>query len=146
MDFPIVDLMDTQRSLEWLEQHFHAQGMCCPQCGASRDEARLFRVNRKSGLPVYRCRHCDRIYTVYSQTIFAGSQLTAPQVVLLLQGILQGKSSRQLGRELVLTEVTVLLWRHRVNAQAERLQPETALTDLNTESDEMFQKAGEKRY
>jgi transposase-like protein len=146
MDFPIVDLLDTQRSLDWLEQHFHAQGICCPRCGASRDEARLFRVNRGSRLPVYRCRRCDGIYNVYSQTVFAGSQLTAPQVVLLLQGVLQGKPSRQLGRELDLTEVTVLLWRHRLQAQAEHLQPETALTDLNTESDEMFQNAGEKRH
>ena len=145
MDFPIVDLLDRQRSLDWLEQHFHAQGVCCPHCGASRDEARLFRVNRGSGLPVYRCQHCDGIYNVYSQTVFAGSQLTAPQVVLLLQGVLQGKPSRQLGRELNLTEVTVLLWRHRLQAQAEHLQPETALPDLNTESDEMFQNAGEKR-
>jgi transposase-like protein len=145
MDFPIIDLLDTQRSLDWLEQHFHRQGMCCPQCGASRDEGRLFRINRGSGLPVYRCRHCDRVYNVYSQTLFAGSQLSAPQVVLLLQGILQGKTSRQLARELDLTEVTVLLWRHRVQAQAEQLQPETALSDLNTESDEMFQNAGEKR-
>ena len=145
MDFPIVDLLDTQRSLDWLAQHFHGQGMCCAHCGASRDEARLFRVNRGSGLPVYRCQRCDGIYNVYSQTVFAGSQLTAPQVVLLLQGILQGKSSRQLSRELTLTEATVLLWRHRLQVQAERLQPETALPDLNTESDEMFQNAGEKR-
>src|SRR5258708_40001811 len=111
--------------------------MCCPGCGANRDEARLFRVNRRSGLPVYRCRRCDRTYNVYSQTIFAGSGLTAPQVVLLLQGILQGKSSRQLGRELALTEVAVLLWRHRVDAQAERLQPETALNNRNPETDDM---------
>jgi transposase-like protein len=146
MDFPIIDLLDTQRSLDWLEQHFHPQGMCCAHCGASRDEARLFRINRSSQLPVYRCRRCNGVYNVYTQTLFAGSQLTAPQVVLLLQGILQGKTSRQLSRELGLTEVTVLLWRHRVQAQAESLQPESALLDLNTESDEMFQNAGEKRY
>jgi transposase-like protein len=146
MDFPIIDLLDTQRSLDWLEQHFHPQGMGCAQCGASRDEGRLFRINRSSQLPVYRCRRCDGIYNIYTQTLFAGSQLTAPQVVLLLQGILQGKTSRQLSRELGLTEVTVLMWRHRVQAQAEDLQPESALLDLNTESDEMFQNAGEKRH
>ncbi len=118
--------------------------MGCAQCGAGRDEARLFRINCSSQIPVYRCRRCDGVYNVYTQTLFAGSQLTAPQVVLLLQGILQGKTSRQLSRELRLTEVTVLLWRHRVQTQAEALQPETALADLNTESDEMFQNAGKK--
>ena len=115
----MVDLLDTQRSLDWLEQHFHPQGMCCAQCGASRDEARLFRINRGSRLPVYRCQHCGGIYNVYSQTVFAGSQLTAPPVVLLLQGVLQGKPSRQWGRELNLTEVTVLLWRHRLRIGTE---------------------------
>ena len=84
------------------------------------------------------------MYNLYSQTLFAGSQLTASQVVLLLQGILQGKTSKQLARELDLTEVTVLLWRHRVQAQAEHLQPETVLADLNTESDEMSQNAEKK--
>ena len=144
MDFPIIDLLDTQRSLDWLEQHFHPQGMYCPHCGASPDQGRLFRITRSSRLPVYRCRRCDGIYNVYSQTVFVGSGLSAPQVVLLLQGILQGKTSQQLGRELGLTEVTVLLWRHRLQAQAEHLQPESALADLNTESDEMFQNAGKK--
>jgi transposase-like protein len=145
MDFPIIDLLDRQRSLDWLDQHFHPRGLNCPHCGASRDESRVFRVNKGSGLPVYRCRCCTGVYNLYSQTLFAGSQLSAPQVVLLLQGILQGKTSKQLARELGLTEVTVLLWRHRVQAQAEALQPETALADLTTESDEMFQNAGEKR-
>jgi len=83
------------------------------------------------------------VYNVYSQTVFVESQLTAAQVVLLLQGIVQGKSNKQFGRELELTEVTVLLWRHRVQAHAEALQPETALEDLKTESDEMFQSAGQ---
>ncbi len=144
MDFPIIDLIDTERSLDWLEQHFHPHGIGCPQCGASRDEARLFRVNRGNGLPIYRCRRCDGIYNVYSQTLFAGSQLTAPQVVLLLQGVLQGKTSRQLGRELGVTEVTVLMWRHWLQAQSENLQSDTVLADLNTECDEMFQNAGKK--
>jgi transposase len=66
-------------------------------------------------------------------------------VVLLLQGVLQGKPSKQLARELGLTEKTVLLWRHRLQAQAETLQPSTALPDRAAESDEMFQNAGEKR-
>jgi len=129
----------------WLEKHFHPQGLRCPHCQASRDAARFFRVNRASGLRVYRCEQCDGIYNLYSGTVFAGSQLTPPHVVLLLQGILQGKPSNQLAREIGLTEKTVLKWRHRLHAQAERLQPDTPLPDTTTESDEMFQNAGEKR-
>jgi hypothetical protein len=51
-----------------------------------------------------------------------------------------------LARELNLTEKTVLKWRHRLFAQAERIQPDSPLPDTATESDEMFQNAGEKKY
>lgn len=145
MDFPIIDLLDTDASTAWIERHFHPQGLKCPHCQALREQARFFRVNRGSGLTVYRCLRCDGIYHLYSGTLFAESQLTPEQVVLLLQGILQGKTSQQLGREIGLTEKTVRKWRHRVQAQAEVLQPDSPLSDVETESDELFQNAGEKR-
>jgi transposase-like protein len=145
MDFPIIDLLDTDASTAWIERHFHPQGLKCPHCQAPREHARFFRVNRGSGLTVYRCLGCDGIYHLYSGTLFAESQLRPEQVVLLLQGVLQGKPSAQLGRELDLTEKTVRKWRHRLQAQAEQLQPNSPLPDLESESDELFQNAGEKR-
>lgn len=145
MDFPIIDLLDMDSSTAWVERHFHPQGLKCPHCQAGRDQARFFRVNRGSGLTVYRCLRCDGIYHLYSGTLFAESQLTPEQVVLLLQGVLQGKSSCQIGREIDLTEKTVRKWRHRLQAQAEHLQPDNPLSDVETESDERFQNAGEKR-
>lgn len=65
--------------------------------------------------------------------------------MLLLRGFLQGQSSAQLSRELMLAYKTVLKWRHRVQANAEALQPESAIPDSHSESDELFQNAGEKR-
>jgi transposase-like protein len=85
------------------------------------------------------------VYTLYSGTVFEGSQLTPTQMVLLLRGVLQGQASAQLARELDLTEKTVLKWRHRLQERAEQVQPQNALPDQVTESDEMFQNAGEKR-
>jgi hypothetical protein len=76
--------------------------------------------------------------------LFEGSQLTPSQVVLLLRGFVQGQSSEQMARELGLTPKTVLKWPHRVQANAERMQPQTPVPDAETESDEMFQNAGEK--
>ena len=145
MDFPIIDLLDLDASTAWIERHFHPQGLKCPHCQAGPEQARFFRVNGGSGLTVYRCLRCDGIYHLYSGTLFAESQLTPEQVVLLLQGVLQGKSSCQIGREIGLTEKTVRKWRHRLQAQAEHLQPDSPLPDLETESDELFQNAGEKR-
>lgn len=145
MDFPIIDLLDLDESVAWLEKHFHPEGMRCPHCQAALREARFFRANGGSGLPVYRCRRCDGIYNLYSRTVFEGSQLTPEQVILLLRGVWQGQSSAQMTRELRLAYKTVLLWRHRLQANAQRLQPDTALCDEASESDEMFQNAGEKR-
>ena len=145
MDFPILTLLDTEASIAWIEQHFHPDGFGCPHCQASLAEARLFRTNRGSGLPVYRCRRCQGVYTLYSRTIFEGAQLVPAQVVLLLRGVFHGQSSAQLARELELTEKTVLKWRHRLNDRAEAIQPNTPLPDTATESDEMFQNAGEKK-
>lgn len=145
MDFPILTLLDTTASIMWLEQHFHPTGFGCPHCGAHVKEARTFRINRANCLPVYRCRNCDGIYTLYSGTIFAGAHLLPTQVVLLLRGVFQGQASAHLAREVSLTEKTVLKWRHRIQANAEAIQPDTPLPDPATESDEMFQNAGEKK-
>ena len=145
MDFPLLTLLDSEASIAWIEQHFHPDGFGCPHCQASLTNARLFRTNRGSGLPVYRCRICQAVYTLYSRTIFEGAQLLPAQVVLLLRGVFQGQSSAQLARELELTEKTVLKWRHRLHERAEAIQPDTPLPDTATESDEMFQNAGEKK-
>ena len=145
MDFPILTLLDTDASMAWIEQHFHPDGFGCPHCQAQVTDARLFRTNRGSGLPVYRCHECQGVYTLYSRTLFEGCQLLPTQVVLLLRGVFQGQSSAQLARELEVTEKTVLKWRHRLQAQAEAIQPDTPLPDTATESDEMFQNAGEKK-
>ena len=145
MDFPIIDLLDEDVSVAWLVKHFHRDGMQCPHCQTKPSEARYFRTNVGSGLPVYRCQHCDGIYHLYSATLFEGSQLTPAQVVLLIRGFLQGQSSARLSRELDLAYKTVLKWRHRLQANAEALQPTSALADTHSESDEMFQNAGEKR-
>ena len=145
MDFPILDLLDDDQSIAWLEQHFHPLGLQCPHCGAPRTEARFFRMNAGSGLPGWRCHQCQGIYNLYSGTVFAGSQLVPAHVVLLLRGVLPGQPSAQLARDLGLTEKTVLKWRHRLQARAEALHPETPLPDRATERDEMVQNAGEKR-
>jgi transposase-like protein len=145
MDFPIIDLLDEDVSEAWLMKHFHPEGLKCPHCRADHDKARYFRANVGSGLPVYRCNFCHGVYHLYSGTLFEGSQLTPSQVVLLLRGFLQGQSSAQLSRELDLAYKTVLKWRHRFQANAETLQPETPIPDYASESDELFQNAGGKR-
>ena len=144
MDFPIVSLLDEERAQAWVLKHFHPQGLCCPGCQASVEEARHFRKTQTSGLQVYRCKGCQSVYNLYSGTVFAGTQFCPSQVVLLLRGISQGVSSSQLARELDITRQTVLSLRRKLQASAEKMQPQDALPDSETETDEMFQNAGEK--
>ena len=73
MDFPIQSLMDEEKTQAWVLDHFHPQGLCCPKCQASVAEARKFRKTETSGLQVYRCKHCESIYNLYTGTVFAGT-------------------------------------------------------------------------
>lgn len=77
--------------------------------------------------------------------MFEQRHLTPQQVVLLLRGVLKGEPSNTLAAELDLNYKTVLAVRRDLHHNAIRLQPETPLLDTQTETDEMFQNAGEKR-
>jgi hypothetical protein len=62
-----------------------------------------------------------------------------------MRGICKGETTNILAQELALNYKTVLDLRHKIQENAEREQPDTPLTDCETETDEMFQNAGEKR-
>lgn len=145
MEFPITKLLDYENSVEWILKHFHPKGLKCPKCQKSIDQSRKFRYTQTSKLEVHRCKYCGTIYNLYTGTVFQGSQWTPMQVVLLMRGICKGETTRELAAELQLNYKTVLTMRHRVQANAELEQPTTALPDKCSETDEMFQNAGEKR-
>ena len=143
MDFPIVDLMDDEVCCRWLLKYFHKDTLSCPHCGKRVEEARVFRTTRRSQLTVYRCP-CGGVYNLYSGMLFERTQLRPAQAVLLLRGICKGQSTASLARELALSRQTVHTLRHKIQANAQTLQPEEPLSDTCTETDEMFQNAGEK--
>jgi transposase-like protein len=145
MEFPITELLDYDSSVEWVIEHFHPGGLKCPRCQTSTDEARCFRQTKRSGLTVYRCRDCGTAYNLYTGTIFQQTHLTPKQVVLMMRGFCKGETTKELAAELVLDYKTVLELRHAVHANAELAQPMTPLPDTHSETDEMFQNAGEKR-
>ena len=145
MEFPITNLLDYASSEDWITLHFHPTGFNCPKCGAPKSQARIFRQTYRSELVVYRCNQCGTAYNLYSGTIFQQTHLTPMQVVLLIRGICKGESSKELSAELKLNYITVLNLRHAVQANAEKAQPDKPLPDQHTETDEMFQNAGEKR-
>jgi transposase-like protein len=145
IEFPITDLLDGQSSYEWLLAHFHPEGLQCPHCEAAWSEAREFRWTKKSQVPDYRCGCCEKTYNVYSQTVFEGRHFTPEQAVMLVRGIVKGEQAQILANEVGVCRHTVQAIRKLMHLNAERHQPETALEDEVTETDEMFQNAGEKR-
>lgn len=145
MDFPIADLLDHEASTDWLLRHFHPSGLSCPRCAASLEETYLFRQTKRSRLDVWRCKRCSKTYTLYTGTVFEARHLPPAQVVLLLRGVAQGVSTAQLARELSLSRTTVHEIRKQLQRNAKAAQPTTPLPDARTETDEMFQNAGEKR-
>lgn len=145
MEFPIIQLLNQQDSEGWIEAHFHPDGLKCPRCQASVSEGQAFRRTRHSQLMTYRCKKCGQTYNLYSGTVFQQRHLRPQQVVLLIRGVLKGESSLTLAAELALNYKTVLALRRDLQANAHQLQPTSALTDTETETDEMFQNAGEKR-
>lgn len=145
MDFPVTSLLDDALCLRWLNHHFHPNGMQCPHCGAGVDAARHFRTTKKSRVPVYRCKRCQGVYTLYSGTVFAKTHYRPAQVVLLLRGIFKGESSASLAREVKVARQSAHHYRQVVQANVLRQQPATPLPDPVTETDELYQHAGEKR-
>lgn len=145
MDFPIIELMDRRACVQWLEEYFHATGLKCPHCQAGVGQANWFRRTQRSDLDVYRCKVCHGLYNLYSGTVFEGTHFTPEQTVLFLREVLQGKPSAKLARELKISRTTALALRHKLQANAEDEQTSEPLSDLEVETDEMFQNAGEKR-
>jgi len=145
MDFPIVELIDDELGAMWLLKHFHPNGLKCPHCDARLEQAREFRQTKKSKLMVYRCGCCQGIYNLYSKTVFEGRYFRPAQAVLLLRGVCKGDPTAEIAREIGVSRQTVHDVRHELQANAQRHQPQEPLPDEQTETDEMFQNAGEKR-
>ncbi len=145
MEFPITHLLDYDNSVAWIIQHFHAGQLKCPCCQQPVAQARVFRRTRRSDLTTYRCTACGTTYNLYSGTVFQQSHLTPMQIVLLLRGFCKGETTQELAAEVGLGYQATLRLRHAIQANAQAAQPNTPLPDRATETDEMFQNAGEKR-
>ena len=145
MDFPIVELMDREACTAWITGHFHPNGLKCPHCQAGLEQAIHFRKTKSSDLMVYRCKACRGIYNLYSGTAFEGRHFTPEQTILFLREVLQGKPTAKLARELKISRTTGLTVRHLLQANAKAEQATGPLSDLEVETDEMFQNAGEKK-
>ena len=129
------------RSTEWIERHFHPNGLRCPNCQSER--RRNFRQLRH--FLAYRCLDCTRYYTVLSGTVFEKSQQAPSTLVLLIRGIAKGESSSQLSRELDISRKRVGVLRQEIQENLFEALPREPMMGNTFEADEIYQNAGEKK-
>lgn len=141
IDFPIDDLLDEGACLSWLEQHLHPQGVSCPKCGAS--ERRFAQQN--GSWPAWRCKACDRYYTLLTGTVFEKTRQPPSKVLLLLRGIAKGEPTARLARELQIGRARAHQLRQRMQRNLLDSRPQDTLPDEVLEADELYQNAGEKK-
>ncbi len=141
IDFPIDDLLDEAACLTWIEKYLHPQGLRCPHCGAV--EHRFAQQNKYWS--AWRCKDCDRYYTLLSGTIFEKTQQPPSKVVLLLRGIAKGEPTARLARELRMGRGRVHQLRQQMQRNLLGSRPTEPLPDDVLEADELYQNAGEKK-
>jgi transposase-like protein len=145
MDFPLLEICDDELGEVWAEKDFHHGRLRCPGCGAEKRNAGIEGHTKRSHVVQYRCRRCRRVYTVYHGTVFAHKQIRPAQAALLLRGICKGESTASLARELELKYDPVLALRRAIHTAVQTRQSREPLPDRVTETDDLFQNAGEKR-
>ena len=142
IDFPISELLDDEACTAWLEKQLHPNGLSCPDCQSLQR-----RVARQRGhFTGYRCKACDRYYTLLTNTIFAKTRQSPAQLVLLLRGIAKDEPTARLARELACSRKQVHTLRQRVQQNLYEQQPQEVLPGTVFEADELYQNAGEKKH
>ncbi len=145
MLFPIDELLDEQLCYDYLLKVLHPKGLRCPNSHPlPRDQAPHDRTRE----PIfdYKCRICGAVYNIFTETIWNGSRYSCKIIVLIMRGIIQGTPTKHLAEELGIDRSHLLKRRHEIQKLAEACLPSSPLSDSQTESDEMYQNAGEKGY
>lgn len=113
MDFPIARVIDEQACYDWLVELLHPNGLGCPR-GHPVSMAGVHKRHRAPVL-VYQCNgvNCRAVYTAFTGTMWRNSRWRPSEIIQLLQGTSQGKSSAQIARE---------IGRHRCHVMTKRKQ------------------------
>lgn len=143
MDFPIDRLMDERACYDWLLALLHPGGLACPRCRRG-DALRVHRHHRDPVLD-YRCGHCGRVFIAFTGTGWHKTHFGPSQVVLILRGFAQGRSTAGLARELGASRGHLLERRHAMQPRALAGADAAPLPDGHVEADEAYQNAGKKR-
>ena len=139
--YKIDTLLDEQKCYEHLVALLHNGTIGCPHCKSHQKAVHSY---QRSPVLTYRCRGCGKFFNLFTHTVFQGTHYPCSVVVLLIRGVAQGVSTLQLSQELDIDYSNLLKFRHQLQANAYANLESSPLPDAVTETEEMFQNAGEK--
>lgn len=139
----VGDFLDEQKCYGLLVKTLHQDGLRCDRCRTPVEQCKVHRRDRDPVL-YFRCP-CGRIFNAFAGTVLQGTHRKCSHLVLILQGVAQGKTTLHLSKELGCDYWHLLELRHKLQANALMASPPEALQDAVVECDEMYQNAGEKR-
>lgn len=145
MIFPIEELLDEQRCYDYLLKILHPVGLHCPNGHPLPPDQGPHDRSREPIL-AYRCRICGAVYNLFTGTIWSGTRHSCATIILIVRGIVQGIPTQHLAEELGIDRSHLLKLRHQIQELAMSCLPSSSLSDVQTESDEMYQNAGEKGH
>lgn len=143
MRFPLIVLLNKQECYNFLMYTLHPDGLKCPS-GHCLRPGQAPHDRSRDPIVDYRCSECGKVFNIFTDTEWAGSHYDVRTIVLVIRGFVQGVPTLQLADELNLDYGTLLDRRHKIQDLALKHKPSTALSDEETEADELFQNAGEK--
>lgn len=141
MLYAIDDLLDEEKCYAHLVEHFHNGHLRCSKCGGTNYYAHK---NHRKPVIQFKCRDCATYFNVYTGTAFQATRWRCSQVVMILRGFLKGDSTLSMSKEMRLGYRNLLYLRHALMGNALDNREVDILPDTATESDEMYQNAGEK--
>ena len=123
MGFPIDELLDEQSCYDLLREVLHPKGLHCPT-GHPLPEDQAPHDRHRAPFYDYKCRVCAKVYNIFKGTLWSGSRYSCGKIVLILRGILQGRSTKGLAEELGVDRSHLNSKRHIIQKLAEqRLSP-----------------------
>jgi len=143
--FPIHELLDTKKCIEFLLKMLHPNGVCCPN-GHPLPPNQAPHDRHRDPIFDYKCQICGKVYNIFTGTKFSRIRYSCGTIVLIIRGILQGVTTKHLAEELEINRPHLLKLRHKIQQFVLESLSDSPLTDKETEADEMFQNAGEKGY
>ena len=112
-----------------------ADGASCPFCNEHTHVVKYGKTD--NGKQRYKCKHCDRLFTVTSQSVIQGTHKTIATWKKYISCMMGKMTIRQCAEECNISVRTAFLWRHKILHSLQKMMDEVKLSGI-VEADETF--------